>query len=188
MKQYLTVDIGAYVREGIASGRLVPVSAVKYGRVLARRGENGEKLVTLTVGADGGELIESVGTVETDPLTGECGWIVTKADENGAPVIDRHGHKNQWIVSDSTFLRKYIPAEGTDGCYRPVPVCCRFVCLREDISFPFGDDVMYVDAGGYLNITDENAVYGVSEKDFYDTYRIVGEMKPMPVHDDREAR
>ena len=31
---------------------------------------------------------------------------------------------------------------------------------------------MQIEAGGWLNITDESDIYGISERDFNDTYRL----------------
>lgn len=42
-----------------------------------------------------------------DPETKQPGWILTKLDENGDVLVDEYGHKNEWIVSHSTFIKKY---------------------------------------------------------------------------------
>lgn len=34
---------------------------------------------------------------------------------------------------------------------------------------------MKIEAGGWLNITNPSDIYGISKRDFEDTYRIVGE-------------
>ena len=38
------------------------------------------------------------------------------------------------------------------------------------------DEEMFVREGGYLNITDITNIYGISKRDFDDTYRIIDDM------------
>ena len=171
METFRKVDAKHYVLSGLASGELVPFYAVKIGKVLARRGKVGEEVITYT---DGG-LVEKVNTVEIDPDTGNTNWVLMKANEYGYPIVDEYGHVNEWIKDDSEFQEEYDPDEEIDGLFKSVDGAQLFVPVLLDIILIQNGEEMYVKAGGFLNITDLTSIYGISERDFRDTYRIYGE-------------
>ena len=59
-KIFTKIDGKAYAEAGIACGELTPVVAVKFARVLARRGVEGEEVVSyhLTMAVDMGTTID----------------------------------------------------------------------------------------------------------------------------------
>ena len=171
MGTFRKVEAKHYVLSGLASGEFVPFYAVKTGKVLARRGKVGEEVITYT---DGG-LVEKVNTVEIDPDTGNTNWVLMKANEYGYPIVDAYGHVNEWIKDDSDFQEEYDPDEEIDGLFKSVDGAQLFVPVLLDIILVQNGEEMYVKAGGFLNITDLTCIYGISERDFKDTYRICDE-------------
>lgn len=171
MGTFRKVEAKHYVLSGLASGELVPFYAVKTGKVLARRGKVGEEVITYT---DGG-LVEKVNTVEIDPDTGNTNWVLMKANDYGYPIVDEYGHVNEWTKDDSDFQEEYDPDEEIDGLFKSVDGAQLFVPVLLDIILVQNGEEMYVKAGGFLNITDLTCIYGISERDFRDTYRICDE-------------
>ena len=171
MGTFRKVEAKHYVLSGLASGELVPFYAVKTAKVLARRGKVGEEVITYT---DGG-LVEKVNTVEIDPDTGNTNWVLMKANDYGYPIVDAYGHVNEWIKDDSDFQEEYDPDEEIDGLFKSVDGAQLFVPVLLDIILVQNGEEMYVKAGGFLNITDLTCIYGISERDFRDTYRICDE-------------
>ncbi len=171
MEDFIYVNVKEYVENGIKVDQLVPREAEKFARIIARQGQVGEKVVTYSTQG----MIETTNEVELDPTTNQPGWIATKT-ENGEPIVDEFGHLNQWIISDSTFKKRYeVDPENPELC-RPKSGPQIFVQIPHNISFdgPWGE-VMNIRAGGYLNITDLNKIYGIQERDFNDTYRFTEE-------------
>jgi len=171
-ESYKKVEVLSYVKEGIESGVLVPIVAEKFARIIARQGVVGERVVTMSVNEKGEPIEEEVAFVPFDKKTGRAGWVVCKADENGNPVVDEHGNKNFWIIDDSTFRRKYEVEDGELGVYRPVGGPQIFVQFYENLVIDQWGGEEKIAAGGYINITDLNDIYGISERDFNDTYKI----------------
>ena len=172
MDKFVKVDAKHYVITGLQSGNLVPFRAVKDGKVLARRGKVGEEIITYT---DGG-LVEKVNRVEIDPDTGNPEWVLMKANVHGYPIVDEYGHTNEWIKDDSDFMEDYVPDKSIDGVYESVDGAQIFVPVLMDIILVQGGEEMFVKAGGYLNVTDITNIYGISKRDFDDTYRIIDEL------------
>ena len=161
-----------YAVAGIASGELKPVVAVKFARVLARRGVVGEEVISYSQNG----IVEKVATVSEDPETKEAGWVLTKLDENGEVVVDEFGHKNEWIVKHATFAKKYeIDETKTADVFKPIGGPQIFVPIVMDVTLEQWGSEMKIEAGGWLNITNPNDIYGISRRDFEDTYRIVSE-------------
>lgn len=169
MGGFRKVEAKHYVLTGINCGEMVPFYARKFGKVLARRGKIGEEISTYT---DDG-LLEKVNNVEIDPDTGLPNWVLMKANEYGYPVVDEYGHVNEWIKDDSDFHDEYDPDSEIDGLFISVDGAQLFVPVLNDIILVQDGEEMFVKAGGYLNITNLNNIYGISERDFKDTYRIV---------------
>ncbi len=161
-----------YVDEGLKAGTFVPFKAVKFARIIARQGTVGEEVHTWSV-KDGQPIVEKTNKVKIDEKTNEPGWVVTKATEEGAPIIDEFGHENTWIIDDSVFKKKYEVENGS--LYRPVGGPQVFVRLTEDVALAQWGSYENIGAGGYVNITNLSDIYGISERDFNDTYKVVGE-------------
>ena len=110
------VDIASYVKEGLENGTLTPVVAEKFARIIAVQGNVGDIVTSWSESKEGNEIQEKKDEkVILDEKTNEPGWIATKVDENGEPIIDSHGHLNQWIISDSVFKSKYEKDEENLG-------------------------------------------------------------------------
>lgn len=81
---------------------------------------------------------------------------------------------NRWAVENGTFKKKYQPSEEGNGVYKPAGKPMRAYPVNEPISFtaPWGEE-MNVDQGGYILQDPDNAndTYGISKKDFDNTYR-----------------
>lgn len=172
MNEFKKVNIVEYVKEGLESGELVPIQAKKTAPTHLVPGTLGEKVTSWVENEDGTPRIEREGIVERDAETGQPGWIATKVDSNGNPVIDRNGHTNQWIIKDSVFRRTYEPSKLGDNLYQKKDIQT-LVQIPDNIEFEnkYGE-VMNVAAGGYINITDMSRMYGVSERDFNDTHEL----------------
>lgn len=171
-KIFTRIDGKAYAEAGIACGELTPAVAVKFARVLARRGVVGEEVVSYSQNG----IVEKVATVSEDPETKETGWILTKLDENGEVLVDEYGHKNEWIVDPKTFAKKYDLDETKEGgVYKPKGGPQIFVPIVMDVILQQWGSEMKIEAGGWLNITNPSDIYGISQRDFDDAYKIVGE-------------
>ncbi len=180
---FIKVDVREYVSNGINSGYLVPFSAEKVGKILARQGMVGEEVVTWIVGENGEELQECIANVDIDENTNLPGWIVTKADMDGNAVIDKNGHNNSWIVPDSIFKSKYIPDSNMDMVYIPKANVQVFVKVHDNIIIDKNGVDMKIEVGGFINITNDDNMYGISDKDFNDTYIRCDELeKDEPVY------
>ena len=173
-KEFIKVNIYEYVKKGLENGDLVPIEAEKFARIIARPGKLGETVISWVVGKDGKELKEKEDTVKLDDKTGTPGWVATKADEQGYPVIDKNGHLNQWIIDDSTFTKKYEMDTTTSNLYKPIGGPQIFVQLTDNIILEQWGSEMKVEAGGFVNITNVDDMYAISKKDFDDTYKQTG--------------
>ena len=99
MSEFKKIDnVLSYVKEGLKSGRFVPIKAEKFARIIARRGIVGEEIVTWNVDSEGNEIEEKRDTVKYDPETGNPGWVATKADSDGNPIIDNNGHTTAVLI------------------------------------------------------------------------------------------
>lgn len=170
-ENYKEIEVLKYVKEGIESGTMIPFGAEKFARILARRGVIGEEVVTMSVDDEGNPIVEKIDTVKKDEKTGKPGMVVTKADDYGNPIIDENGNANTWIIDDSTFIKKYELTEGTIDFYRPIGGSQIFVEIPEDIRLFQWGGFMNIAKGGYINITNADDMYGISKRDFEDTYR-----------------
>lgn len=174
MSNFIKIDVCDYVNTGIDNGDLVQFWAIKYGRVRARRGKLGELVRTYT---DGG-ILERENVVEIDSKTGRAGWIITKCSLDGEVIVDEYGNMNEWIMEDSEFIDEYMPDSNVEGLFMSVDGPQLFVQVLTDMIMVQGDKEMHVECGGYINITDINDCYAISERDFYDTYRILDTDNP----------
>ena len=169
MEEFIRVDAREFAVTGMEKGDLVPVTAVKFARIVARPGTMGEEVVTYS--QDG--IVEKVDTVKLDEATGKPGWIATKVDEKGGAIVDEQGNKNEWIISDSTFQKKYEVDPENPALFKPKGGPQQFVQLPINVTVTQWGSEMNIAAGGWLNVTNLDDVYGISQRDFEDTYRIV---------------
>lgn len=170
-ENYVKVDVLKYVKEGLESGILVPFEAVKFARLLARQGILGEKVTTMSVDANGNPIVEKVDFVTIDQETGELDMVVTKASEDGSAIIDENGNKNEWIIKYQKFCDKYVEVVGREGFYQPKGGPQIFVKIPDNIILNQWGSDMKIAAGGYINITNVDDFYGISGRDFVDTYK-----------------
>ena len=170
---YPKVDIQEYVKHCLEMGTLLPFTAEKFARIIARPGMIGEEVISWSEDKDGNEIKEKVATVKLDEKTNQPGWVVAKADENGVAVIDKNGHPNQWIIEDSKFRQKYEVDSVYPWLFKPTGGVQTFVELPQGITLEQWGGLMAIDAGGFINITKANDMYGISKRDFEDTYRVV---------------
>ena len=103
-KEFIKVDAREFAVMGMENGDLVPVTAIKFARIIARQGNVGEIVETYTQNG----LLEKSASVGLDATTQQPGWVVTKVDENGNVIIDEFGHRNEWIIEDFTFRSHLI--------------------------------------------------------------------------------
>lgn len=109
MEDFIKVDVNQYVKEGLESGLLEPFEAEKFARIIAKKGQVGEIVTTWSEDKNNDAPIkEKEDVIKLDEQTNESGWIVTKVNENGEPIIDKFGHDNTWIIEDSTFKKSYV--------------------------------------------------------------------------------
>lgn len=173
---YTKVEVASYVKQGIENGTMIPRQAEKFARIIARQGIIGEKVVSWSVDSKGSAIQEKIDQVKIDEQTNLPGWVATKIDENGNFIEDNNGHINQWIISDSTFKKKYeIDPENPSLC-KPKGGPQIFVQVTDNIILNQWGSDMQIAAGGYINITDVNDMYGISQRDFEDTYKFTDEL------------
>ena len=174
MEKYKKIDVLNYVREGIENGTMIPIRAVKFARIKARQGTVGETVDSWSVDEDGNPILEKdKEVVKLDEKTGKPGWIVTKVDMAGNVIIDKHGHVNEWIIDASIFNDKYEIDPENPSIFKPVGTPQIFVQIQESVIIhQWGSDEK-IGSKGYINVTNLNDIYGISKRDFEDTYKIV---------------
>ena len=181
MKNYTKVEVTSYVKQGIENGtlvprKLIPREAEKFARITARQGRLGEEVVSWSVDSDGNEIQEKIAQVKIDTQTNQPRWIATKVDEEGNVIIDNNGHSNQWIIEDTIFKNKYeIDPENPNLC-RPKGGPQIFVQITDNIILNQWGSDMQIAAGGYINITNLDDMYGISQRDFEDTYKFTDDL------------
>lgn len=171
MENYQEVKVEEYVKNGLTNGKMTPIEAEKFARIIARQGALGEEVISWSADSMGNAIEEKRDMVKVDPKTNNLGWIVTKADEQGNPIMDNNGHINQWIIEDSTFTKKYEIDPNNNLLFRPKGGVQIFVQIPDNIILEQWGSKMQIAQGGYINITNPDDMYGISERDFTDTYR-----------------
>ncbi len=175
MDNYTKVDVHQYVDMGIKNGTMIPKEAEKFARIVAKQGQVGEKVISWSVDSLGHEIQEKVAYVQNDENTNQPGWIVTKVDEDGNIMLDNNNHVNQWIIEDSVFRKKYEIDPKNPTLFKPKGGPQIFVQINDNIILNQWGEDMKIAAGGYINITNINDMYGISERDFNDTYQFTEE-------------
>jgi hypothetical protein len=178
--EYVKVDVRTYVSEGIAKGTLVPFNAVKFARIIARRGVEGEEVITWSADANGQAIVEKKAQVTLDETTHYPGWVATKANMDGEPLVDANGHTNDWIIPDSTFIKKYEVDPENPSIFKPKGGVQVFVQIPNNIILNQWGSDQQIAAGGYINITNPDDMYGISYRDFVDTYKREEELEQKP--------
>ena len=142
--------------------------AKKSGNVLFRAVKEGEKIPVFT----------KSGNLEAEEI-GQAGkFLVTRCDDSGKPIVDEYGHTNSWQISAETFAKKY-EIDNTTGIAIPKGEPQKFITTDRDITLykPWGKDGALVEqnipAGGVLNITNKNDVYGIAKEEFAETYKVL---------------
>ena len=180
-KSFEKVDSAVYA-ELLKDKGANEVTAVKSGNVLAREGKPGEVIQVWT--KDGN--LETTETVKAGQM------IVTRAGEDGKPVIDGNGHDNSWVMAKDKFEKKYdVEHRNADGTYKPAGSPQTFIEVDKDVEFsaPWGE-VQRIRKGGYLNITNPKDVYGIARDEFNETYKAISVAYDKAVNkaDDLRAR
>ena len=175
MDNYTKVDVHQYVDMGIKNGTMIPKEAEKFARIVAKQGQVGEKVISWSVDSLGHEIQEKVAYVQNDEKTNQPGWIVTKVDEDGNIMLDNNNHVNQWIIEDTVFRKKYEIDPENPTLFKPKGGPQIFVQINDNIILNQWGEDMKIAAGGYINITNINDMYGISERDFNDTYQFTEE-------------
>lgn len=160
---------------GIKNGTMIPKEAEKFARIVAKQGQVGEKVISWSVDSLGHEIQEKVASVQNDENTNQPGWIVTKVDEDGNIMLDNNNHVNQWIIEDSVFRKKYEIDPENPTLFKPKGGPQIFVQINDNIILNQWGENIKIAAGGYINITNINDMYGISERDFNDTYQFTEE-------------
>lgn len=176
MENYIKVEVTSYVNEGINSGKLIPRVASKFARIITRQGNVGESVISWSADANGNEIKEKVAQVQVDKETNQPGWIATKVDEEGNIIIDNNNHANEWIIDDTTFKKKYEIDPENPSLYKPKGGPQIFVQINDNIILNQWGSDMKIAAGGYINITNLDDMYGISQRDFEDTYKFTDEL------------
>lgn len=174
---YKKVDIANYVSEGLKNGTLIPIQAEKFARIIAKQGNVGDEIISWSTDENGNEVKEKINQVKLDETTNKPGWIATKVDENGELIVDNNGHINSWIIDDSTFKKKYEIDEENPDLFKPKGGIQTFVQIKENIILNQWGSDMQIAKGGYINITNPDDLYGISERDFLDTYKILNNLE-----------
>ena len=168
-EKYVKVEVLKYVKEGLESGILLPFEAEKFGRVIARPGVVGETIISWSVDENGEAIKEKEAVVGISKKTGKVDDVLTNADDDGIAIVDKHGHKNQWIV-DSVEAKYEVDTTLGEGVYKPKGGVQLFVQIPDNIILEQWGSEMKVAAGGYINITNPDDMYAISARDFTDTY------------------
>ena len=102
-------------------------------------------------------------------------WRPVFVDEDGNIMLDNNNHVNQWIIEDSVFRKKYEIDPENPTLFKPKGGPQIFVQINDNIILNQWGEDMKIAAGGYINITNINDMYGISERDFNDTYQFTEE-------------
>lgn len=164
MKDFRKVNVKDYVAEVLTIAE--SVRAEKFARIIAKQGTIGKEVISWSVDTEGNPIKEKVAFVE------EGDWIVTKSDNKGKAIRDINDHTNQWIITNETFQTKYEIENAEQGIYKPTGGVQVFVPILENITLNQWGNDMNIAEGGWINITNPDDMYGISQRDFEDTYKI----------------
>ena len=148
------------------------LKAEKCGWIIARVGEYGETIKTYVQNG----IVETTNSVKTDE-NGNLDIVCTASDSIGNPKIDKNGNTNTYIIPRKTFDKKYVDAKDVDKnpkVFKPTGGIMEFVQIHEDIELmaPWGE-VQNLKACSFINISNENDIYGISYEEFIETYSFI---------------
>lgn len=145
-----------YVKDLIKNGQepLFFKKTAKIKAEQARPEDEGKEIVTIMKNG----LKETKNIIEKDVEGNYC-WIATNPSGE------------QYIIPHATFIQKYEVKKGADGKHAPIGVPIKVIQINDDIEFnaPWGEK-MQIKAGGYLNIDNEEKIYGIQKEEFEETY------------------
>lgn len=142
-------EVKEFVEDALANGAK-PFLAAKSARIKARPAKAGEVVVTKT--ANGVEE--------------------TKNTAKEGDMIAKNPGGEEYIINAATFAKKYEVDPSNPEQYRPKGGAQKFITLKDDLSFPapWGEQ-MNIKAGGVLNISNLDDIYGIQKEEFKDTYK-----------------
>ena len=152
-KLYRFVDAKGYVKR-LAKGKAAQIRAEKDACVLARPAVQGEIIPVFTKNG----YLEAV----ERGVSGNI--VVTRCDLSARPIVDKY---------DSAGMRP------EDGFTRPKGGVQQFIQADDDVAImvPWGEDGALIpetiDRDSWLNITDDEDIYGVATEEFRETYHII---------------
>ncbi len=140
------------IKKLLASNKEIK-SYIKIANIRAEVAQGGENVLT---------VLEN-GTVETFFVANKGDYIITN------PAGE------QYVVTKEKFVQRYEPCfELGKNCYKPKPVVQKFIQTDEDICLigSWGNE-QFIKAGGFINITEEDNIYGCAKEEFLATYQEV---------------
>lgn len=168
-RMYEFVDPVTYAEELRQAGAR-EVLAEKGTPVLVRELPEGTTVTVWTQNGDT-EAVETVGAGQV---------VVTRCDETGTPILNKQGHENSWIQSIEDLSATY-DTDGIDSNGMVMPKSGnprRMIRIDRDAAVmkPWGPNGSMVPqtcrAGGYMNITDPEGAYFISEEEFAETHTV----------------
>ena len=162
-------DSAEYVRTCLASGDR-PMKAYKVSPILARVAVKEEEITV---------YIEN-GNEEAREWVYPGDVIAKRANPDGTAYIDAYGHVNIWKMDPDYFHFRYDIGQlgETESLCYPRKDLLDFLQVKENIAIYFRHGqkremvLQSIEAGGHLNITDMDNIYGISEPEFAETYKI----------------
>ena len=126
---------------------------IKATPVQARKAVAGEKIVTYVKDKNTGKLIEETTVTATENM-----WVIKNKGGEIYTNSDENFHK---LYGDSNKEGERLPISKPRKCVK----------VTENISFtaPWGEK-MYIQAGGMLNVDDEDNIYGINPEEFKETH------------------
>lgn len=160
-------NIGQYVREQIIKSDSIIYKASKTATVTAVQGKLGEHITTVM--KDGHKETDNI--VKKDRLTGQLDWIITNPDGE------------RYVMPDAIFKQKYKLI--TKNIYKRKRNNVIVLQIKENISFItcWGKE-MKIKKNGFLVISSSRDIYGIQEKEFYNTYKIKNVINKEKVRDE----
>lgn len=108
-------------------------------------------------------------------LNGQTDVIITNANIDGSPIIDKNGNTNTYtyILPFETFDEKYeFDFKSEYGnIYRPKGKAQEFIEIPNDIEIlaSWGEK-QFLKSGSFLNISNKKDIYGIAREEFLKTY------------------
>lgn len=136
-------------------------------------------IVTPAAPGDKIDVITADGNTEVKETAKENQMLTTAAGLDGKPILNENGQLNQWFVDISVLNKKYDMDNITpDGFVKPKGGIQHFIQTDVDVTImkPWGENGALVPqeiaAGGWLNITNPDDVYGIAAEEFDRMYTV----------------